>query len=52
VVIEQRTKEKEINAELIEKVTLIAISAAKKAVANTPGGKLITVLDGLVLTKK
>lgn len=52
VVIEQRTEEKEMNTELIEKVTEIAVNTAKKAVSNTPAGKLITVLDSLVLTKK
>jgi len=52
IVIEQRTEEKEVNSELIEKLTQVAVNAAKKAVANTPAGKLITVFDGLVLNQK
>lgn len=52
IVIEQRTEEKEVNTELIERITQLAIATARKAVANTPAGNLITVLDSLVLTKK
>jgi hypothetical protein len=52
VVIEQRTEEKEVNVELIERITQVAIATARKAVANTPAGNLITVLDSLVLTKR
>lgn len=52
IVIEQRTEEKEVNTELIERITQLAIATARKAVANTPAGNLITVLDSLILTKK
>jgi hypothetical protein len=52
IVIEQRTDEKEVNTELIERITQIAITTARKAVASTPAGNLITVLDSLILTKK